>query len=738
MSQHRATISRPSRMWALTIALCLIPVAMLALPAMSLAESCPNAVFRSGQFSRLPDCRAYEMVTPPYKEGYPVMVQRVGEGGSQVFGESIGVFGGTEDDHVEFDGVGETADGAPYLFIRGGSGWSPVGIDPSAALYPVGGLLAMNAELTESLWAEATPGQVEAARLVGAQSPVESFYVGSLNGPVVEVGPILSPGVSTTEVARDYVSIRGVASEDLSAVLFAMREKHWPGDETEPGAESLYEYAGTGNSAPLLVGVSGGAGSSSLISKCGTELGSAALVESEEPGHGSIDTTRRGAALGSYRGAVSSSGETVFFTPVVCGGSPPVEEVFARVDNGQPDAHTIAVSEPSHEDCPECDTETGVLANAVFQWASADGSKVFFTTSQPLLGSDTSNNLYEYGAHAPVGVGGSSGKVVRVSGGDGTVTNPTAGVEEVLYVSPDGSHVYFTASGVLTTTRNSLGQEAEAGQSNLYLYERDAEYPDGRTVFVMPYADIIEVGFQIEGGISFSQNGRFFAFLSSVHLTSDDLSGVQQGFEYDSQTGGIVRYSVGQDGFNEDGNTGSPTLGEVADDGAVYFDSGNPLVPQAVGGQSVYEYRERAVNMISNGEDTRAGGAWLDFISPSGDDVFFNTFEQLVAKDTDAQEDTYDARVDGGFAEPPPPPLCEGDACQGPLSGAPVLLSPGSEFQAGGENASPNAPESTVAKTAPKKKLKTSKSKRRQPRGKRKTKKAGPIKRGARGSGVQR
>jgi hypothetical protein len=72
----------------------------------------------------------------------------------------------------------------------------------------------------------------------------------------------------------------------------------------------------------------------------------------------------------------------------------------------------------------------------------------------------------------------------------------------------------------------------------------------------------------------------------------------------------------------------------------------------------------------------------LDFISPSGSDVFFQTFDQLVPGDTDPQQDTYDARTSGGFAEPPPPPPCQADSCQGPLSGAPVLLSPGSEFQA--------------------------------------------------------
>ena len=62
---------------------------------------------------------------------------------------------------------------------------------------------------------------------------------------------------------------------------------------------------------------------------------------------------------------------------------------------------------------------------------------------------------------------------------------------------------------------------------------------------------------------------------------------------------------------------------------------------------NVYEYREGNVSLISSGQDTR--GSELDFISPMGTDVFFQTFDQLVSRDTDSQEDTYDARVDGGF-----------------------------------------------------------------------------------------
>jgi hypothetical protein len=669
----------PARLPLLAIGLA---ATLLVLPSVAGADACPNAVFRNGPSSRLPDCRAYEMVTPTYKEGFPVYAGSTAfspsfsADGLRMEGESLGVFAGSEESQIATQG-GLFVGGGGYVFTRGEAGWETTAVSPSAAQYSQAFWIDSSSDLSETLWDAATIAQEEEHEKVGGEVPFESFYVRRLNGPLAMVGPILPPAANTAGVERGaYYKFGGASAGDLSAVLYGLSVRHWPGDETNAGAESLYEYVGIGNSAPLLVGVSGGAGSTSLISRCGTRL--------------SLNSSR-----GEQSPAISEDGSTVFFTALACGASPLVQELYARVDNGSPAAHTVAISEPAKVDCAECETAENARRPASAAGFSGDGSKAFFTTAQPLLGGDSSENLYEYDFAGEAGH-----RVVRVSGGDSTVKAPVANVERVVGISPDGSHVYFTASGVLTRTPNSLGQEANEGESNLYLYERDAQYPTGRTVFVLPGVDLVGVG------ETTSQSGRFLVLQSLAQLTPDDVSSVEQAFEYDSQTGGFVRVSIGKEGFNHDGNTGRVVSPMVADDGAVFFESTNPLVAQAVNGQSnVYEYREGDVNLISDGQDTL--GASLNGISASGTDVFFSTFDRLLPSDTDAQLDTYDARVDGGFAEPPAPPQCEGDACQGKLSGAPVLLSPGSEFQAAGENvASPAAETPQVAKKVAKRKPK--------------------------------
>jgi hypothetical protein len=82
--------------------------------------------------------------------------------------------------------------------------------------------------------------------------------------------------------------------------------------------------------------------------------------------------------------------------------------------------------------------------------------------------------------------------------------------------------------------------------------------------------------------------------------------------------------------------------------------------------------------LVSDG--TTSTGAILGGTTPSGNDVFFNTLAQLVPQDTDAYDDIYDARVDGGFPAPPAPgPVCgDPESCRTGVSPTEFFPIPGS------------------------------------------------------------
>ena len=251
-------------------------------------------------------------------------------------------------------------------------------------------------------------------------------------------------------------------------------------------------------------------------------------------------------------------------------------------------------------------------------------------------------------------------------------------------------------------------------------------------------------------------DGRFIVFTSSADLTPDDKSSVAQVFEYDADTGTLVRVSAGQDGFNNDGNTGryaaliaylkysgaqnpAPRLGSVSDNGSdVVFQSNDALTPQAAEGVgNVYEYHAGEVSLISDGQDRTSNlggeaGALLLGMDGSGADVFFKTADQLVPQDGDTQVDVYDARREGGFPAPAVPSGCVGEGCQGTLSAAPSFLVGGSASQPPGENViEPPPPKAVKAKSKLKKKT-TTRAKRRVAKGGRASRKTRSTRRSAR------
>ena len=641
----------------------LLLVVGLGLPGAALAgEGCPNEQLRAEDNSLgLPDCRAFEMVTPADKNSAlvePDVQPTVAADGSSLAGKS----------EEAFAGIASVENGEKdYRFTRGVGGWATAPLTPPET----GRLLSIG--VGDSVWGPTinrspTPQRL---RLVAA------------DGSVSEIGP----GAGFVGAAAEAVNGLLVTGDEEGAAF------RWPFDPTLSGG-GLYEYRGTGNTTPVLVGVSGGVGSTALIGQCGTAAG------------GQND--------------ISEDGSVVFFTATgadhnACGGvQPAVNELFARIDEDR----TVAISEPSAADCPSC--AEGVPADAVFQGASADGSKVFFATTQPLLGHDASENLYEYDFDPPAG----EPKVVRVSAGDGSVSEPTAEVQGVMNISQDGSHVYFFAKGVLTTAGNAVGEHAQPGGENFYVWERDAEYPDGRTVFITGCGDI---GSR-EGGRQVTPDGRFLVFTSACRLTAGDTSTGRQVFQYDAQSGSMTRISVGLDGYNDGGNvTGEDSQADLdakivlqyggrggsltrtmSDDGSfVFFQSPVGLTPGALNlvqiaingangngapifAQNVYEFHNGRVWLVGSDSslaDSRDG--MLVGVSASGGDVFFRTGDRLVGQDTDSQLDFYDARVDGGFPAPVTPAGCVGDVCQGAPSGAPVFGVPSSAVFAGGGNLAP-------------------------------------------------
>lgn len=199
-------------------------------------------------------------------------------------------------------------------------------------------------------------------------------------------------------------------------------------------------------------------------------------------------------------------------------------------------------------------------------------------------------------------------------------------------VTPDGGHLLFFSSlgtGVLSA-RGGIDADHGACQgqefstivacTEFYLYSADSDElacvscdPGGATPSGSPWTrEAGALGASLTTPyISrvLSNNGRYSFFNTSERLVDEDFNGVKDVYVYDALTGEPHLISSGEDKF------------------ASYF--------------------------LDAGADGR--------------DAFFATRQPLSRWDVDTAYDIYDARVDGGFPEPPTPPLsCIGDACQPP------------------------------------------------------------------------
>lgn len=645
-----------------------------------------TGISAASALAALPDGRAYEQVSPEFKAGYPLFVSfRFNElalNGESAKFASVGAFSESGEDFAL----------NPYIAKRTTSGWVTSGLFPAQTGEECfGGLEEMTPELSKFEYLGSSGLTTQDCSI----SPTETVWVREPNGQFVQTSPVMTTAAHVENSGR----VAG-GSLDLSRVVISRQDNTplhvIPNDETQAGFQ-LFE---TGP-APLLRLVALNNDGTQITRYCDVNLGG---------NHGSFSAISQPAASEVF---FSVRFNTYASTEDQCEeNSLHPEELFVRV-NG---TATLEVSKPlpagcTEEPCMKAATETP--QEAVFQGASENGAKVFFTTTQPLVNEDKDekNDLYmaTIGC-AGGGVGEECGSAPRkitslVQVSHDQNTGQAAEVEpHVLTLSADGSHVYFVARGVLSDGPNREGETPQEGADNLYAY--DSSRSPGTMTFIADLCSGPErsgavsdsscpasLGEESEGKLNDSElwtnaplrhaqttsTGTFLVFPTYARLIDSgpeqDTDSAKDIYRYDAQTGALRRVSVGEAGVEGNGN-GDSFVGDE--------DEFNASIEGTARGDSLqeqYELESRAItddgsiivfttseplsyDAINGQPDVyewNEGRVGLissgtanepdeePIITPSGRDIIFTTSAGLVQGDTDGLRDLYDARVGGGF-----------------------------------------------------------------------------------------
>lgn len=666
------------RAMGLLALLCLGLAVLLTLPPSAQAAECPNEAIRAQQGTAaltLPDCRAYELVSPGSIPSVSAETKLdFGGGKAAPDGNALSYYS-------RYPALGSETSSETWLSKRTANGWIVTSLDPQMTPNPTKKAVCQpGVALSENLDAYllSAGGELYSSEIPSVHGecskPAEELIPGEPRGyanlylrvdssPWALVNPV---PVGVTPNNATYQA----ASSDLSKVVFSESAQLTP--ESPPGY-NLFEWA---DGVVHLIGI----------------------LPTGEPVPAKLAAATRSwntefgpqAGLAPVSHAVSADGERVFFE---ANGN-----LYLRANATQPPAATAdcRTSEPGLACTLQLDRSSGAGASGggVFQFASRDGERVFFTSDHALTFPSSAvsgkPDLYEYNV--------STNELVDLT----VASSGSANVRGISGGSDDGSHLYFVARGVLTgSEQNAQGEVAQAGQPNIYLVrDRSLTY----VATLSPWTDD-------EGGrdkfnwwetarlkTAWSPSGQYLVFSSFKSLTGFDNTPEEVGvdvcedqptceelFLYDADAEDLSCVSCDPGGAKPVANTRLVMRQEfqrftpgpryaprvVLDSGQVFFETENPLSARDVNGfQDVYEYRAGNLNLISSG--TGQGGSGFVDASANGSNVFFVAPDALVPSDTEGVLSVYDARVGGGFAEPLPPPApCAGeDSCRssGPVS----------------------------------------------------------------------
>ena len=386
-----------------------------------------------------------------------------------------------------------------------------------------------------------------------------------------------------------------------------------------------------------------------------------------------------------------------------------------------------SISEPVELLMRVDDTVTYQLApgqKVSYVGTTEDASKVFFTTAASLVSEDIdhSTDLYMWSEE-----GAKAGEpLTLISLGNGGTTGNTdccnaawttkCGVLPIKFEAYSKMQGGLGGNGVADTSiaahtgdiyffspEKLAGAQGLAGGSNLYVYR------EGSLQFVSTFesANVCTVNGQgsttcAESPISrmnISPDGRHVAFIAVSKLTNYDNAGFTEVYSYEPATGKINCDSCLPDGSPPKHEVrGSQNGLFMTDDGRTFFTTSDALVPQDTNEtEDVYEFDDGRPQLITSG--TSAANEEFGFIgietfpglvgvSADGTDVYFATFDVLVGQDQNGEElKIYDARSGGGFPFVNPAPECAAaDECHGAGAAAMATPSNGSGAHLGAGN----------------------------------------------------
>lgn len=609
------------------------------------ADLCPNATFRVGPSAALPDCRAYELVTPPNMAGLRPYAANYDQSYMQFPSFALSSSGKSLIFHTQggslpgFPGNGFTD---RYRAVRGPDGWSTELAGPTGGqspfAYPAGIDLTHSASFTtikglglEGTLAEQFGGDADLLRR--SDGGFELIAKGSLGESRGAGGAYISPGAS-------HIIFN---SESISIGLFP------PPVPLEPsappaGTSALYDRSldGPTHVVSLLPGdATPAAGQNAYFqgasldgSAVAFRLGTSPTEQKEKALYVRVDnadTYEVSAAAATFAG-ISAQGEHVFYANAESVGAGSGDQTPADLF--------------SFDTASQTTTQITSVGDAQFANVSEDGSHVYFVSKSPINGE---------------GLAGEPNLYVWERPGDSTTFIATLDPADVAFTQVesgfgDPNMVRWTSQA--TPEQIQVSNYVGPGKNN------SRSTPDG-AVFV----------FQSQAKLTAADNGGHKAIYRYGTIEDTLICVSCRPDETPSEAG-----SRFQNVYTATGDTQNPVsapyvVNNVTDDGdAVFFQSSDSLVAADSGpGQDVYRWKAGEVALISSGVGTRDN--YLYAVSPDGSDVFFVTDEHLVPGDENIFGAIYSARVNGGFAAASDASgvgPCAGDACQGLPTSAPA------------------------------------------------------------------